>query len=25
VGTYTATIKLHRDVSRDITFEVKGE
>jgi large subunit ribosomal protein L9 len=25
VGTYTATIKLHRDVSRDITFEVQGE
>ncbi|MGM0530535.1 MAG: 50S ribosomal protein L9 [Bacteroidota bacterium] len=25
VGTYTATIKLHREVSRDITFEVKGE
>jgi large subunit ribosomal protein L9 len=25
VGTYTATVKLHRDVSRDITFEVKGE
>ncbi|MFW5916460.1 MAG: 50S ribosomal protein L9 [Bacteroidota bacterium] len=25
VGTYTATIKLHRDVSRNITFEVKGE
>lgn len=25
VGTYTATIKLHRDVSREITFEVKGE
>lgn len=25
VGTYTATVKLHKDVSRDITFEVKGE
>ncbi|MBS3769522.1 MAG: 50S ribosomal protein L9 [Bacteroidales bacterium] len=25
VGTYTATVKLHRDVSEDITFEVKGE
>jgi large subunit ribosomal protein L9 len=25
VGTYTATVKLHKEVSRDITFEVKGE
>ncbi len=25
VGTYTATVKLHKDVSREITFEVKGE
>jgi large subunit ribosomal protein L9 len=25
VGKYTATIYLHRDVSKDIEFEVKGE
>lgn len=25
VGKYTATIYLHRDVNRDIEFEVKGE
>lgn len=25
VGKYTATIKLHKDVSREIEFEVKGE
>jgi large subunit ribosomal protein L9 len=25
VGSYTATVKLHKEVSRDITFEVKGE
>ncbi len=25
VGTYTATVKLHKRISRDITFEVKGE
>ena len=25
VGNYTATIKLHKEVSKDIQFEVKGE
>ncbi|MGM0497223.1 MAG: 50S ribosomal protein L9 [Bacteroidota bacterium] len=25
VGKYTATIKLHKEVSKDIEFEVKGE
>jgi large subunit ribosomal protein L9 len=25
VGTYTATVKLHKQVNREITFEVKGE
>ena len=25
IGSYTATVKLHKEVAREITFEVKGE